>query len=86
MTVGAKASTSKSSALRRAPGRAKPSSSDASKEDIARGEKKMGNQPSAISAARATFLGPSAPRMIGMSARSGCTIGLSGLPSPVPPG
>ena len=86
MTVGAKASTSKSAALRRAPGRAKPSSSDASKEDIARGEKKMGNQPSAISAARATFLGPSAPKMMGTSARSGCTIGLSGLPSPVPPG
>ena len=46
----------------------------------------MGNQPSAISAARATFLGPSAPRMIGTSARSGWTIGLSALPSPVPPG
>ena len=53
---------------------------------MALGEKKMGNQPSAISAARATFFGPSAPRMIGMSARNGCTIGLSGLPSPVPPG
>ena len=86
MTVGAKASTSKSAALRRASGRAKPSSSEASKEDMARGEKKMGNQPSAISAARAMFFGPSAPKMIGMSARSGCTIDLSGLPSPVPPG
>ncbi len=53
---------------------------------MARGEKKMGNHPSAISAARATFFGPSAPRMIGMSARSGWTMGLSGLPSPVPPG
>jgi hypothetical protein len=61
-------------------------SSDASKYDIALGEKKMGNQPSAISAARATFFGPSAPRMIGTSARSGCTIGLSGFPRPVPPG
>ena len=46
----------------------------------------MGNQPSAISAARAMFFGPSAPRMIGMSARSGWTIGFRGLPSPVPPG
>ena len=86
MTVGASASTSKSSTERRAPGRANPSSSEASKEDMPLGEKKMGNQPSAISAARATFFGPSAPRMIGMSFRRGCTIDLSGLPSPVPPG
>ena len=45
--------------------------------------------PSKISmtlADRATFFGPSAPRMIGMSFRIGCTIDLSGLPSPVPPG
>ena len=86
MTVGAKASTSKSAADRRAPGRAKPSSSDASNDDMARGEKKMGNQPSAISAASATFFGPSAPKMIGMSARKGCTMDLSGFPRPVPPG
>ncbi len=50
------------------------------------GEKKIGNHPSAISAARATFLGPSAPRTMGMSLRRGWTMGLSGLPRPVPPG
>ncbi|SKV72931.1 Uncharacterised protein [Mycobacteroides abscessus subsp. abscessus] len=43
----------------------------------------MGSQPSAISAVKATFLGPSAPRKIGISDRSGCTIGLSGFPNPV---
>ena len=84
--VGAKAMTSKSSAVWRAPGRANPSARAGSKALTASGEKKMGNQPSAISAARATFFGPSAPRMIGMSARSGWTMDLSGLPRPVPPG
>ena len=39
---------------------------------MARGEKKIGNQPSAISAASATFFGPSAPKMIGVSECSGC--------------
>ena len=33
----------------------------------------------------ATFFGPSAPSMIGMSARNGWVIGLSGLPRPVVP-
>jgi len=37
------------------------------------GEKNIGSQPSAISAVSATFFGPSAPRKIGMSSRSGCT-------------
>ena len=77
---------SKSSHERRAPGRANPSSSDEVNSAMWWGEKKIGNQPSAISPARATFFGPSAPKMIGMSDRSGCTIDLSGLPSPVPPG
>ena len=45
----------------------------------------MGSQPSAISAAMATFFGPSAPSMIGMSSRSGFTIDFNGLPRPVPP-
>ncbi|CFR71409.1 Uncharacterised protein [Mycobacterium tuberculosis] len=45
----------------------------------------MGSQPSQISAASATFLGPSAPSMIGMSARSGWVMGLSALPRPVVP-
>ena len=78
--------TSKSSAVWRAPGRANPSASAGSNAFTALGEKKMGNHPSAISAARATFFGPSAPRMMGISGRSGCTMGFSGLPSPVPPG
>ena len=86
MIVGAKASTSKSSIVRRAPGRAKPSSKYPWKDSMARGAKKIGNQPSAISAASATFLGPSAPMMIGMSSRSGCTMDLSGLPKFMPPG
>jgi len=38
------------------PGRAKPSASDASKDFMASGEED-GNQPSAISAASATFFG-----------------------------
>ena len=45
MRVGAKAMTSKSSALCRAPGRAKPSASAGSKALTALGEKKIGNQP-----------------------------------------
>ncbi len=85
-TTGQKAITSKSSARCRAPGRAKPSSSAAENSPMWAGEKKIGNQPSAISAASATFFGPSAPSTIGMSLRRGWTMALSGLPSPVPPG
>ncbi len=85
MTVVAKAMTSKSSAVWRAPGRANPSASEGSNAFTALGEKKIGNQPSAISAARATFFGPSAPKMMGMSFRRGWTIGFKAFPSPVPP-
>ena len=67
-----------------APGRAKPSSRASVNSPMWAGEKKIGNQPSAISAARATFFGPSAPRTMGMSVRSGWTMALSGLPRPVP--
>ena len=50
------------------------------------GDANMGSQPSAISVASATFLGPIAARKIGMSARNGRSISFSGFPSPVAPG
>ena len=86
MTTWTVAATSKSSRERRAPGRANPSSSHALYWSARPRLKKMASQPSAISAVCATFFGPSAPSQIGTSARSGCVIGLSGLPSPVAPG
>jgi hypothetical protein len=48
------------------------------------GAKNNGSQPSPISAARATFFGPSAAMKIGISLRSGWTVDLSALPSPAP--
>ena len=43
-------------------------------------------QPSQSSAQRAMFFGPSQPRKIGISSRSGWIDDLSGLPRPVPSG
>ena len=48
------------------------------------GTKKIGIQPSAISAASSTFFGPIAAMKIGMRSRTGWLMSLSGLPSPVP--
>ena len=48
------------------------------------GWKKIGSQPSAISAASATFFGPMAAMLIGIRSRTGWLISLSGLPRPVP--
>jgi hypothetical protein len=48
------------------------------------GRKKIGSQPSAISALIATFFGPIAAITIGMRSRTGRLISFSGLPSPVP--
>ena len=62
-------------------GRENPSASASRNSPMCSGLKRNASQPSAISAARATFLGPSAPSTIGRSARSGCTIDLSGRPS-----
>ena len=45
----------------------------------------MGCQPSASSAASATFFGPSAAMTMGIRSRTGWLISFSGLPSPVPP-
>ena len=42
----------------------------------------LGKPLKSISAASATFLGPSAPSQMGTSSRSGCRIDLSGLPKP----
>jgi hypothetical protein len=54
-------------------------------EAVALGENQDGSQPSATSAARATFFGPSAPRNTGISARNGWMVDLTVLPSPLPP-
>ena len=50
------------------------------------GEKSIDIQPSQTSAQSAMFFGPSPPRKIGMSSRSGWIEALSGLPRPVPSG